>query len=237
MAGWRAQADLWAKAYDAKPGEKVASINYSRALRACGRYSEAVSVMRVAAVKDPKDYEVLGAYGKALADDDDLSQARDVLAKSYPQERPDWTILSVQGSVEDKIGNFEQAQTFYGEALKIAPGEPAVLTNLGISFALNKQLPDAEQALRQAAASPRADSRTRQNLALVLSLEGKYAEAETISREDMTPEEAKANVKAIQQMIAQNDTWRTLLPSRASRAKTQTNAAAAPAAPPADPQG
>lgn len=236
-AGWRAESDRWAKVYDSNPGEKVASINYARALRACGRFSEAVSVMRIAAVKAPKDYEVLGAYGKALADDGDLSQARDILAKSYPQERPDWTILSVQGSVEDKIGNPQQAQIFYEDALKIAPGEPSVLTNLGLSFALNKQLPDAEQALRKAAASPRADSRTRQDFALVLALEGKYSEAETISRQDMTAEEAKANVKAIQQMIAQNDTWRALQPKGASRAKAQSNAAAAPVAPLADPQG
>ena len=153
-AGWRAEANRWAKAYDANPGEKYASINYARALRGCERYSEAVSVMRVAAVKAPKDYEVLGAYGKALADDNDLDQAKDVLNKSYPIERPDWTILSVQGSVEDKLGNFDQAQTYYLAALKIAPGEPSVLTNLGLSYALNKQLPDAEQSLRQAVGKP-----------------------------------------------------------------------------------
>jgi Flp pilus assembly protein TadD len=234
QAGWRAEADRWAKAYDANPGEKVASINYARALRACGRFSEAVSIMRVAAVKAPKDYEVLGAYGKALADDGDLAQARDILARSYPLERPDWTILSVQGSVEDKLGNFDQAQTFYIEALRIAPGEPSILTNLGLSYALNKQLPSAEQSLREAAASPRADSRTRQNLALILSLEGKYAEAESISRQDMSPEEARANVQSIQMMIAQNDTWRALQPKGMKAAqKPPPKTAAAPA----DPQG
>jgi Flp pilus assembly protein TadD len=180
--------------------------------------------MRVAAVKAPKDYEVLGAYGKALADDGDLSQARDVLAKSYPMERPDWTILSVQGAVEDKLGNYEQAQQYYSEALKIAPGEPSVLTNLGLSYALSRQLPDAERALRQAAASPRADARTRENLALVLALEGKFGEAEAISREDMTAEEAKNNVKAIQEMIAQNDSWRALQSKSVRTPKPQPSA-------------
>lgn len=235
-AGWRAEADRWAKAYDASPGEKVASINYAKALRHCERYSEAVSVMRVAAVKAPKDFEVLGAYGKALADDGDLSQAKDVLAKSYPIERPDWTILSVQGAVEDKLGNSGQAQIYYKEALKIAPGEPSVLTNLGLSYALNKNLPAAEQALRQAAASPAADVRTRQNLALVLALEGKFGEAETISRQDMGDEEARENVKAIQTMIAQNDTWKMLAPKTARAPKPQPTAAAVPAPTPT-PQG
>ena len=166
-----------------------------RVLRALTRYDEAVAVMRVAAVKAPKDYEVLGAYGKALADAGQFTQAKDVLSRAYPIERPDWTIMSVQGSVEDRLGNHEAAQHYYTEALKIAPGEPSILTNLGLSFALTKQLGQADAALREAAASPRADSRVRQNFALVLALEGKFAEAEEVSRRDMSPEDAKRNVE------------------------------------------
>ena len=133
-----------------------------------------------------------------------------MLARSYTPERPDWTIMSVQGSVADRLGDHDSAQTFYRGALKIAPGEPSVLSNLGLSYALTKQLPEAEAALREATASPRADARMRQNLALVLALEGKFAEAEQISRQDMTAQAASANVEAIKQMIAQNNSWRDL---------------------------
>jgi Flp pilus assembly protein TadD len=166
--------------------------------------------MEAAAVKAPQDFQVLGDYGKALADDGQFEQAKDVLGRSYTPERPDWTIMSVQGSVADRLGDHEGAQTFYRDALKIAPGEPSVLSNLGLSYALTKQLPDAEAALRQACASPRADTRMRQNLALVLALEAKFAEAEQISRQDMTAQAASANVAAIRQMIAQSDSWRDL---------------------------
>jgi Flp pilus assembly protein TadD len=206
----RAYADKWSRIYDQHPGEKAASINYARALRALTRYSEAAAVMQAAAVKAPKDYEVLGAYGKALADVGQYLQARDVLTRAYPAERPDWTILSVQGTVEDRLGDHAAAQRFYDEALKIAPGEPSVLSNLGLSYALTKRLDLAEDVLLQATQSPRADSRARQNYALVLALEGKFAEAEKISREDMSPRAAAANVQAIRAMIAQNDSWRTL---------------------------
>jgi Flp pilus assembly protein TadD len=99
---------------------------------------------------------------------------------------------------------------FYRDALKIAPGEPSVLTNMGLSLALAKQLPAAEQALRQAVASPKADARMRGDLALVLALEGKFGEAEQIGLTDLSPEAARANVDAIRQMIAQNDSWREL---------------------------
>ena len=167
--------------------------------------------MRVAAVKAPKDYEVLGAYGKALADVRRVSpRPRTCFPAPTRSSGPTGRSCRCKASVEDRLGNHEAAQHYYAEALKIAPGEPSILTNLGLSYALTKQLGQADAALREAAASPRADSRVRQNFALVLALEGKFAEAEEVSRRDMSPEDAKRNVEAIRAMIAQNDTWRTL---------------------------
>ena len=215
----RAYSDHWGKVYGDKPGEKYASINYARALRAQTRYKEAVAVMQAAAVKSPKDYEVLGEFGKALADDGDFQQARDVLSRSYPEDRPNWTLMSVQGSVADRLDDHVSAQNFYRAALKIAPDEPSVLSNLGLSYALSKNLGAAEDTLKRAAAQPKADVRVRQNLALVLALEGKFAEAEEVSRRDMSEEEASRNVAAIRSMIAQNDSWRALQGGAGKKAK------------------
>ena len=188
--------------------------------------------MQAAAVKAPKDFEVLGAYGKALADSGSFEQAKEVLSRAYAPERPDWTIMSVQGSVADRLGDHEAAQQFYRDALKIAPGEPSVLTNLGLSYALTNQLPLAEDALRQASASPRADARMRNNLALILALEGKFAEAEQISRKDMSAEAASANVAAIRQDDrAERYLARSAVRPATKRAKPPPPAAAAPPAP------
>jgi Flp pilus assembly protein TadD len=223
----RAYADSWGKRFDQSPGDKVASIRYARALRALTRYDEAVAVMRTAATKAPKDFEVLGEFGKALADDGQLVQAKDVMTRSYPDERPNWDFMSVQGTIADRLGDHESAMDFYVNALKIAPDEPSILTNMGLSYALAKQLPDAERSLRQAAASPRADARTRGDLALVLSLEGKYGEAEQVSLRDMSPQTAHANVEAIRQMIAQTDSWRQLqAPGRGKASKASATIAA-----------
>jgi Flp pilus assembly protein TadD len=206
----RAYAEKWGKQYDASPGEKIASINYARALRALGRYAQAVAVMQSAAVKAPQDWDVLAAFGKALADNGQLRQAADVLSRSYTPDRPNWASMSAQGSVADQLGDHARAQEFYRNALKIAPNEPGVLTNLGLSYALTKQLPLAEETLRQAAAQPSAGRRVRDNLALVLALEGKFAEAQKINEQDMSPEAAAANVAAVRQMIAQSNSWREI---------------------------
>ena len=216
----RAYADQCGKRYERNPGEKAASIDYARALRALSRYSEAVAVMQAAAIKSPKDLAVLGEYGKALADAGELAQAKDVLTRAYTPDNPSWDVMSVQGSVADRLGDHAGAMQFYREALKIAPGEPSVLTNMGLSLALDKQLPQAEKTLRQAAASPKADARTRGDLALVLALEGKFAEAEQVGRTDLSPQAARANVESIRLMIAQNNSWRALrTPAKAPRPK------------------
>ena len=52
--------------------------------------------------------------------------------------------------------------------------------------------------------------RVRQNYALVLSLEGKFAQAEAIAATDLSQADAAASVDAIRQTIAQSETWRSI---------------------------
>jgi Flp pilus assembly protein TadD len=209
-AGLHVYAEACHARYARNPGEKAASIDYARALRSLTRYGEAVAVMQTAAVRAPKDEEVLGEYGKALADAGELAQAKDVLTRADTPDAPKWDVLSAQGSIADRMGDPEAAMQFYREALKIAPDEPGVLTNMGLSLALARRLPEAERALRQAAASPRANATMRGDLALVLALEGKYAEAERIGETDLSPEAARSNVEAIRRMIARDGASRAL---------------------------
>src|SRR6185503_20123794 len=74
---------------------------------------------------------------------------------------------------------------------------------LGLSYALAKDLKRAEETLRRASAKGSADKRVRQNLALVVGLQGRFQEAETIARSDLPPDEAAANVAYLRRMMAQ----------------------------------
>jgi Flp pilus assembly protein TadD len=151
---------------------------------------------------------VLGEYGRALAENGDYQQAYDVLGRAHSQDQPNWRILSAQGAVLDQMGRHAEAQRYYRTALKIVPNEPSVLSNLGLSYALTHDLPDAEKVLRQAAEQNPVDPRVRQNLALVVGLEGRFAEAETIARADLPPDQAAANVAYLRQMLARPDLQR-----------------------------
>jgi Flp pilus assembly protein TadD len=209
-AALRQYADVWGKRFEADPKSKANALNYARALRALTRYQEAVAVLREAAVMRPQDEEVLGAYGKALADDGRLQEAAEVLSRAHSPERPNWSILNAQGSVADQLGDHAHAQAYYAAALKIVPDEPTVLSNLGLSYAMSKQLGEAEETLRRASNQPKADFRVRQNLALVLALQGKFQEAEAISRQDLSPQDAAANIASIRAMIARSSNWRDI---------------------------
>ena len=215
----RQYAEEWGRRYDADRNDKRSAMNYARALRLLSQHTQAVAVMQGLAIHNSRDMEVLGMYGKALADAGRLQEAAKVLENAHTPERPNWSILSAQGSVADQLGDHAQAQTYYSSALKIRPNDPAVLSNLGLSYALGRDLPRAEATLRQAIAQPGADMRVRQNLALVLALQGKFAEAEEVSRRDLSNVEASANVAEIRRMISQSNTWRDIRKADGARPK------------------
>jgi Flp pilus assembly protein TadD len=201
---WRRTSEAWAERYRANPNDPVMAINYAQTLRGLGQRSQAVAVLEQASIQNPKNMELLGAYGRALADVGSYQQALDVLTRAHTPDRPDWRILSVQGAVLDQMGRHEDAQRYYATALKIVPDEPSVLSNYGLSYALAKDLVRAELTLRRATARSK-DPRVRQNLALVIGLQGRFAEAESIARADLPADDAAANVAYLQQMLAQQN--------------------------------
>jgi len=206
---WRREADAAGAAYRVNPRDPDAAIRYARALRVIGQRAQAASVLEQAAIRNPKSHAVLGAYGRALADVGNYSQALDVLSRAHTPDQPDWHILSVQGAVLDQMGRHDEAQRYYASALRLVPDEPSVLSNLGLSYALQHDLKRAESTLRQATATGRASVKVRQNLALVVGLQGRFEEAETIARADLPPDEAAANVTYLRQMLAQPGKWNT----------------------------
>jgi len=110
----------------------------------------------------------------------------------------------VQGAVLDQMGRHEEAQRYYATALKLVPDEASVLSNYGLSYALSKDMVRAEMTLRRATARS-SDPRMRQNLALVIGLQGRFAEAESIARADLPADDAAAKVAYLQQILAQQN--------------------------------
>jgi Flp pilus assembly protein TadD len=201
--------DAYGERYRANPKDANAAMAYGQALRANGQRAQAAAVLEQASIAHPGNKTLLALYGRALADNGNFQQAFDVLSKAHSPDNPDWRLLSVQGTTLDQMGRHEDARRYYTSALKIEPGEPSVLSNLGLSYMLSKDLPKAEETLRQAYAAPGAGPKVRQNLGLVVGLQGRFAEAETIVKADLPPDEAAANVAYLKDMLNRQDGPRT----------------------------
>ncbi|KJC60553.1 hypothetical protein UP10_11670 [Bradyrhizobium sp. LTSPM299] len=201
----RRAAELYGDRYRKNPKDVDSAIAYGQALRATGQRSQACAVLEQATIANPGNKPLLAAYGRALADNGNSQAAFDVLSRAHTPENPDWRILSVQGTTLDKMGKHDEARRYYASALRFVPDEPSVLSNLGLSYMLTKELPKAEETLRRAYASDRADARIRQNLALVVGLQGRFAEAESIVKADLPADEAAANVAYLREMLNRKD--------------------------------
>jgi Flp pilus assembly protein TadD len=193
----------------ANPEDADAALQYGKALRAARQRSQAVAVLEQATIAHPNDKALLAGYGRALADNGNFQQAFDVLSRAHTPENPDWRILSAQGAVLDQLGRGEEARQYYASALRISPEEPSVLSNLGLSYLLSKDLPKAEETLRRAYGRPNAEPRVRQNLALVVGLRGHVAEAESIVKADRPAAEAAADVAYLRRLLSLKANART----------------------------
>src|ERR1700716_4069658 len=201
----RRAVEVYGERYRANPKDADAALAYGQALRAPGQRAPAAAVLEQATIAHPGNKTLLAGYGRALADNGNSQAAFDVLSRAHSPDNPDWRILSVQGTALDKLGKHEEARRYYASALRIVPDEPSVLSNLGLSYMLTRDLPKAEETLRRAYANARADARVRQNLGLVVGLQGRFAEAETIVKADLPADEAAANVAYLNQMLSRKD--------------------------------
>ncbi|MEH6720377.1 MAG: tetratricopeptide repeat protein [Aurantimonas endophytica] len=197
-------------AYERDPKAKGVGLSYAASLQMVGRNDQSLAVMQQVAIAHPKDRDVLSAYGKALAAAGDLPKALETVRRAQTPDFPDWRLYSAEGAILDQMGQSAEARVLYRKALDLAPNEPTVLSNLGMSHLLSNDLQAAESYLRTAAGQRGVDSRVRQNLALVVGLQGRFDEARKIASAELSPEAAEANVAYLRQMLAQQNTWSML---------------------------
>lgn len=178
-ARWRELSARYGAAYEKNPNDASAALGYGLALRALGQKAQALAVLESASIKNPQQRPILAAYGRALADVGRYDDALGVLDRAHTPDAPDWRILNAQGAILDQLGRNADARGYYSAALKIAPGEPSVLSNLALSYALTKEIGKAAETVSLAAASPKADDTVRANAEMIMRLKavGKSAKA------------------------------------------------------------
>jgi len=127
--------------------------------------------------------------------------AKKVLAMADDPADPDWRVISAQGTVLAKQGQYAKSIPYFNRALSLAQGHPSLLNNLALAHAMNGDPQKAETILRQAMAQGSATKKIRQNLALVLGLQGKYSEATRISSRDVSGSQATSDTQTIRKIV------------------------------------
>lgn len=199
-------AELTAR-YKGNPRDKNIAIHYAAALRAVGQNQQAVSVLEISLGASPKDADIAVAYAKALTADGRFEQSLQVLDNVIRPEAPDWNALLVKGATLDQLGRNGEARALYTQALVFAPGEASIEANMGLSYAMTNELPAAEQHLRRAVQMQGATSRIRQNLALVVGLQGRFDECRALYAAELPPEQVESNMAYVRALLTQQNRW------------------------------
>jgi Flp pilus assembly protein TadD len=200
--------------YKSNPRDKGTIIYYAAALRGAGQNDQAVAVLEAAMAIYKNDPDINVGYAKALTAQGRFDQALNVIDATIVPQQPDWNALSVKGAILDQMGRNQEARHLYNQALMIAPQEASLEANLGLSYAMTNELTTAEAHLRRAVQMQGANSRIRQNLALVVGLQGRFDEARALYAAELAPDQVEANMAYIRALLTQQNRWSAIKESR-----------------------
>lgn len=193
--------------YKKSPGDKATIIYYAAALRANGQNDQAVAVLETGVATFKNDPEILVSYAKALSAAGRFDQALNVVDRAINPTAPDWNALLVKGAILDQSGRNKEARVAYGQALKIAPDQASLHANLGLSYSMTNELDKAEAELRIAVKLRGANSQVRQNLALVVGLQGRFDESRALFAAELPADQVEANMSYIRALLTQQNRW------------------------------
>ena len=191
--------EYWGKEFSKKPTDAKAGLAYAKNLKAMGEKDRALVVLQQAANSNPEDKEIASEYGRLALDQGQVALAQRLLAMADDPSRPDWRVISAQGTAFAKQGKQKEAIPYFERARAIAPTQISVLNNLALAYAMDGQAEKAEGIFREIPAG-QANAKVRQNLALVLGLQGKYEESRQVAAADIAPDQASANARMLKSM-------------------------------------
>lgn len=178
--GQQQELDHWEKKYSANKSDREAVVGYAKVLMKTRQESRALSLLKDAYKKNPKDAELTSEYGRIALNAGENDLANQLLGKAS-QKTADWKILSAKGVLAAREGDNKTAIKYFRKALRKNPRQASILNNLGLAYAVTGKYKDAEKYLKQALWDSRYIRQVRQNLAMVYAMQGRIKEAETIA--------------------------------------------------------
>lgn len=179
------------------------ALGEARKLRLANRKHAALRVLDEAAGRHPQNKTLTVKCGLLALETGRLKDARRLLDSAIKSGSTDWRLHSALGAALASAGEHQKAAQRFEKALRLSPGNPAVLNNLAMSYAMAGKLDRAEKLLRRVVskgAKGHQLTQANQNLALVLGLAGKTREAQRIAASTMPRATAAANADYLRRL-------------------------------------
>ena len=147
------------------------SVRHAREARLAGQYDDAIRTLSQLMMVASDDHRVVSEYGKTLAQNGRAQEAVQFLTRAVALQPSEWSYYSALGVAYDQVGNQDAARNAYEQALRLRPGDAAILNNYALSRMLAKD-PDGARALMQRAekAGGASDPKIARNIELVEKL-------------------------------------------------------------------
>ena len=175
--------------------DPIAGVKTAEALRELGQYDKAAEAAEATLLVQPNNVEAMLEAGRAHIARGQAFYGIARLEKARDLTPGDWRPLSLLGVAYQQVKRPDDARVAWNAGLALSPDNPNILANAAMALATSGDPVGAEGLLRRAEAQPGATLQVRQNLALVLGLQGKMAEAESIIRRDLPPDQADRNLE------------------------------------------
>lgn len=192
--------EYWGKKFREHPSDLDAALSYAKNLKAMGERQQALAVIQQASSVHGNDKKLASEYGRLALELDQISVAKQMLAIADDPASPDWRVISARGTVHAKEGKYAEAIPLYERALMLSQEQTSVMNNLAMAYAMAGEAGKAEDILRRIEAKG-GNAKSRQNLALVLGLQGKFDESKTVASQEMSANSAASDNDVLKRMV------------------------------------
>lgn len=163
-------------------------VRQAREQRLAGHYDEAVRTLSQLMLVASDDPNVVGEYGKTLAEKGRAQEAVQFLTRAVTLQPVEWSFYSALGVAYDQVGDQNSARTAYEQALKLKPNDPSVLNNYALSRMMANDPDMARRLIAQAqSAGGASDPKIARNIELVNKLAPPALKTATDTGPDQTP--------------------------------------------------
>jgi Flp pilus assembly protein TadD len=171
---------LYRQAAEQAPGDVAGWSRLAEAYAAAGDRVEATRAWRAALAAAPSDTQAQRGLAVSLLSEGRAQEAATLLETTTTGPRPDARMLGLLAVAYDTLGRGAEATATHGRAVAVAPNEPDLRVNQGLSQLAQGEDERALGLLRAAGALPGAGPRHRRALALGLFAAGEDFEARAV---------------------------------------------------------